>query len=194
VSAFASSSSPPAWLFPPEEELGAVAPVDVLFARTDRLVLALRNAVVYSTGFVVDLALRIRPGSGLDGQRLALEGMRSRALLLAHLGDRAIVDDGLALRVEYPDGRRATNAEHHAAFGDAPPLALSTANGGGGGGTPYACSACFYVSPLPPRGTLAVTVAWPAAGIAPTTRELDASPILAAAERSGSFWDEPRDG
>jgi len=57
---------------------------------------------------------------------------------------------------------------------------------GGGGGKRY--DQTYWCWPLPPDGPITITVQWPAAGIALTTVEIDASAIRRAGLSSQNLW------
>jgi hypothetical protein len=46
----------------------------------------------------------------------------------------------------------------------------------------------YWLWPLPPPGPLRISCEWPVADIELTSAELDASAIVAAAERSTPLW------
>ena len=103
------------------------------------------------------------------------------------------LDPGLLrFGLQFSDGRRATNLDHHIpprrpGEEAAPPerVALSAQSGGGGGGN---WRQEFRVSPLPPAGPLAFVCEWPAAGIPETRSEIDSALIRTAAADAQPLW------
>ena len=73
------------------------------------------------------------------------------------------------------------------ATGDGPSMSMIL-SGGGRGGFEWR----YWVSPLPPLGSLAFVCEWPALGIPETRVGIDAETIREAAARSIQLWPEPR--
>lgn len=63
--------------------------------------------------------------------------------------------------------------------------------GGGGEGSPGIWTFRCFLMPLPPPGSLTFAATWPAAGVPEGTVEVDAAPILEAAERAVTVFDLP---
>ena len=153
-------------------------PIRLLLARTDELALALLDVVAYSTGFSMKLALRFQPGAEIDPRNMMMQ---------MHGGDPEQLRFGIA----FADGRKATNLGRPGPPSDEPPeISLSRSGGGGGGGRGFEFG--YWVYPLPPAGTTALVVEWPARGLAETRHELDAEPIIAAAAHSEELWEDDR--
>lgn len=160
---------------PPDNEVPVVVPLGLLLARTDDLAVAAPSARVYSTGLLLDLLACTRlPGLELHG---ALHG---------HGGP------GLLLGLEFSDGRTAANVgpdpfPPQASGGD--PLLMDQ----GGGGGELNADASFWLTPLPPPGSLTFVVALERAGVPETRTVMDAGPLVTAAQSVTSLWpwDQP---
>jgi len=143
-----------------------------VIAKPGDLALALVAVRAFSTGFSLQLALRLHPDAEFDSRRF---------LMQLHGGD------GLHFGIEFADGRKATNLgrpplEH------VPEIHLSSRGYGGGDGS-YDLQ--FWVYPLPPPGSILLAAAWPGR-FAETRHELDAAPILEAAAHSEQLWPDER--
>lgn len=177
----------PVWLGPPENELGIAVPVRELLVRTDDLAIALLGVVAYSSGLELEVELRRRhEPEQPDPLHLQMHARQSRG------GE--IAPELLRFGVQFADGRKATNLGGFPRPHDEEPKEpLLMDRGGGGGGRRW--SFRYWLWPLPPRGTLTVVVEWPAAGVELTRVELDAAPMLDAAESVDALWpDEPTPG
>lgn len=168
----------------PENELPASYPFTAVLGRTDDVAVALLGAHVYSTGFSVELVVRLRTAPrGVMSHRLF-------DIISGHGLGAESAEERLLLGVEYEDGRTATNVDRFGWPGaESPPaddaLVLSP-SGGGGGGRTYEQS--FWVSPVPPAGAVTFVCSWPAFGIAESRAVLDATALQAAAGRSALLW------
>jgi hypothetical protein len=185
----------PAWLGPPDGELGVAVPVGLVLGRGEQGVIALSHALAYSTGLSLDLVARV---GGLERRRAGLIFHEQHA----GEGDPADLPDGfLRFGLELPDGTRVSNLggrRRRAGSGDEPAGPILTQQGGGGGqssGTSISWSLGFWLWPLPAHGTLRLHCEWPVAGIALSVADLDAAPLLEAASRATRLWEgEDADG
>lgn len=165
----------------PDNELPASVPFTAVLGRTDEVAVALVGSHVYSTGFTVDLVVRLRttPRGSMHHRLFEIIG--------GHGADSA--QERLMLGVEYADGRTATNLNGFVGPGDGAAsgdeLVLSP-GGGGGGGRSYDQS--YWCSPVPPPGELTFVCAWPAFDIAETRAVVDATAIADAAQRAVLLW------
>jgi hypothetical protein len=172
----------PPWFSPPGNELGVGVPVRVMLVRTESLALSVGDVVAYTTGFMLRLALRFRPGGDEDPRT---------AFMQLHPRPGTPPEEILRFGVEFSDGRRA------AGFGPgrpppvvAPPISLMRRGGGGGGDGAFDTS--YWVFPLPPPGPLTLAAEWPARGIALVTQQIDGSAIADAGARSELLWEDDR--
>lgn len=172
----------PAWVGPPENELGVAVPVRELLARTDDLAIALLGVVAYSNGLQLQVELRRRTEpEDVDVMHLHMRRRHARGGELA--------PEVLRFGVQLADGRKATNLDARPWGADEEPTGpLLMERGGGGGGRSWSFG--YWLWPLPPAGTLTIAVEWPALGVALTTRDLDTRPLLDAAARSERLWPE----
>jgi hypothetical protein len=171
----------PAWAGPPENELGVAVPLRLVLARTEELTLALLDVVAYSTGFGLQLGLRLHPEASLDPGGLLLRQLHGQT-----------GDEQLRFGVEFADGRKATNqAPRRPAGEEELPISLVVRGGrGSSGGLSYDLG--YWVFPLPPPGRLTVAVEWLARGLEETRHGLEADSILEAASQSVELWQDNR--
>ena len=172
----------PAWIGPPENELGVGVPVRRVLFRGDELAIALIGIVAFSTGLELQVVVRRRHVS--DEPDLMHFHMHGRAARGGELGPEVF-----RFGVEYPDGRKATNLGHPP-FGEDPPGPVLINRGGGGGGRSWNFG--YWLWPLPPAGALRVVVEWPAFGVPLTDIELDGAAFAEAAAGVDVLW--PGDG
>jgi hypothetical protein len=154
----------------PENELPVALSENVLLARTDDAVVALRGMHVYSTGLAFDLSVRVRPGS--------LSGIELHDVLWRP-GPGA---PPLLLGLELADGTRVDNVGEPGWGGDV------VFTQGGGTGSEYSVDHSWWLSPLPPAGPLTVVVRCPDLGLTETSTVLDGTAIRAAADRVVALW------
>lgn len=157
----------PHWFAPPEDELGAVVPQGVVVARSDRAVVALSHAVVYSTGATFDVVAVARGLPQSDANRIFQE---------QHMfEDEELPDALLRIGFELADGRRVSNlgarrAHRKLMSPDAEPDGPVMLPRGGGGGNATRGKVTFkpgfWLWPLPPQGPLRISCEWPLVGIA----------------------------
>lgn len=170
---------------PPDNEVPGLAGVSAVLARTEDMVVALTGARAYSTGVMLELAVRRRrdaPPEEPDLHEL-VNGGRWHGAPWSRAGS------GLLLGVQLADGRTATIL-------DGPPGVASwlgvasgepvlAPTGGGGGGRRWDQS--YWLTPLP-VGDLVVVCAWVAAGIPETRTVIDGGPLAEAARRAVVLW------
>jgi hypothetical protein len=151
------SAGPPPWAGPAPGELATIVPVERFLARTDVAAVFVASVAVYSTGVVIDVAVRVREPRPDGGPAWFAHGPEPG-------------DDFLRFGVELADGRRATNLARPPIEGDPTgPVLLPTR----GTGFDTAFDIRFWLWPLPPPGPLALVCAWPAHAIQETRLEVD---------------------
>lgn len=160
---------------PPDNEVPVVVPLDLIVHRTSDAALVLTHAEVFSRGWRLHLAGRLRPTAGVSfyGPGHGIVGR----------------EEGL-LGVEYADGRRGASLHGPGRRGDG----LVVVQSGGGGG-PHEQDTNWWVNPLPPAGSVVLTVVHRAVRDGELRVEVDASPILEAATGVIELWPwepEPR--
>jgi hypothetical protein len=173
----------PPWFGPPENEIGAAVPLRLLLARTEELAVALVDAVAYTTGFTLRLAIRFHPDAAdFDPHEVMgqLHGM-----------PRGSTDERLRFGVEFADGRKATNLGPRRPPADEPPDISLSHNGGGGGGN-RGWQTGYWIYPLPPSGPMTLAIAWSGRDIPEETHTIDAAPIIEAAAESTILWEDNR--
>src|SRR5438045_306699 len=91
----------PRWFGPPADELGVVLPLSTVLARSDRAVVALSHAIVYSSGTTFDflaIARRLKPSEA------------NRVFHEQHMfGEEELPDALLRIGFEQADGTRVSN-------------------------------------------------------------------------------------
>ena len=179
----------PAWLGPPEDELGVVVPQALVVGRSQAGVVALRYVTAFSTGLVLDLVAAAR----------GLKESRIQALFHEqHVAnpEEGLPDGFLRVGVEYADGRQASNLSGQHRFWqtnsepESPVLFQAGGGGGSAGSGRVKMNPGYWLWPLPPSATLRLFVEWPAVEIALSSVELAGEPLLEAASRSKSLWTE----
>jgi hypothetical protein len=170
----------PAWIGPPENELGVAVSMRRLLHRTDDLAIALTSVVVYGNGIQLQVELRRRePPEEPDPMHFH---MRHR-----HARGGEIAPEVFRFGLEYPDGRKATNLGSPFPFGgEEPEGPVLMERGGGGGGRSWSFG--YWLWPLPPPGPLKVVVEWPAERVPLTAIELDGAALAAAAADVERLW------
>jgi len=170
----------PTWL-PPDGELGVAVGTRVVLVSEERFAIALVDCVAYSSGFEFTISYRSRDDLGREVLGFGLPPVPGREL---------------EVRIEYPDGHHASSgteamsAHYEASYqGREPPSPsgpIVLPQRGGGGGNRY--EQTYWCWPLPTDGRIRIAVQWPAAGIASTSVEIDASAIRRAGLSSDKLW------
>jgi hypothetical protein len=179
----------PRWFGPPDDELGSVLPQGTLLARSDRAVIALSHAVVYSTGVAFNFLAIARGLARSEANRVFHE---------QHMFEEEDLPDSLLrIGLELADGGRVSNLggwRAHRAFMSPHaepegPLLLGHAGGGGNSsGGRVTMKPGYWLWPLPPSGPLRISCEWPFVDIALTTVEIDGVMLLDAAAHVRSVW------
>jgi hypothetical protein len=174
----------PAWLGPPENELGVAVPLRRILFRTDDLVIALLGLVVFTNGLELQVVFRRRRPVEPDPMQLHMHRRYARG------GE--LTPEVFRFGVEYPDGRKATNVGFAFPSGPEEPAGpVLMERGGGGGGMTWSWN--YWLWPLPPPGLLRVVLEWPAESVPQTDIELDGAVLAAAAADVEVLWpaDDP---
>lgn len=164
----------------PENEVPVAVPLTAVLARTEALAVVLTSVHACSTGFGLQVSVRLRqppaPADDLYGQFMSNAGAGGQFLL----------------GVELSDGRRGSVLGRP---GDWPPqpglqgsdqeVSLS-GTGGGGGGRSF--DQGWWVTPLPPDGPVRLVVRWDAQGIQEEATELDGTAIARAGRSAEVLW------
>jgi len=178
----------PVWFGPPPDELGDVAPLSLVIARSENAVVALTHATVYSTGVSFGLRTEARGLREQEVQRLMHEQY-------AFAVDEEPPPGFLRVGFELADGQRVSNLgrDRRLMNPETDPEVPVLMQQGGGGGSEGAGrlsqSADYWLWPLPDV-RLRVFVEWPALDIPLSHVDLDAESLREAASRSRSLWDE----
>jgi hypothetical protein len=169
----------PAWIGPPENELGVAVPVRRVLYRNDDLAIALLGVVAFSNGLELQVVMRRRKLAE-EPDHLMHMHMHGR-----HARGGELAPEVFRFGVEYADGRKATNLGFPTGP-EEPTSPVLMQRGGGGGGRSWNFG--YWLWPLPPAGRLRVLVEWPALGIPLTDVELDGATLVAAAADVDVLW------
>lgn len=181
----------PPWVHAPSGVLPGSVPLDLVLVRTDHVAVCLTRLAAYPEGFELDLiTMASIDREDLDPHLFGRPGMRGRALRGDLEAGAGIPPEMLRFGIEFADGTKATNTAGRirGPHEGPPPGPVLTPGGGGGGGGNWRQT--IWVWPLPPRGRLTFVCEWPAGDIPLTRHELDAQPILDAANRAQRFFAE----
>lgn len=178
------------WFGPPEDELGAVVPLQLVVGRSEKGAVALRHATVYSSGVTLDVMGLARGLSDAQANRVFHE---------RHLFEEDEEPSPAFLRIglELPGGERVSNLggrRHRRRLlkpdvEPAGPVFIEHGGGGGqSGGGRVSMNPGYWLWPLPKRGTIRVFCEWPLVEIPLSTAELDGAALASAAERAVPVW------
>jgi hypothetical protein len=175
----------PPWWGPSPAELGICVPQNVLLAQSDRAYVGITHVFAYSAGVQLEFVAFGRGVKQAEVHSL-FHGMH-------RLGGEEAPDTFLRLGVELADGTRASNlGGWRHSLDEQPDAPVFHPHGGGGGssgGRTFSTRPGYWLWPLPPSGPLRIWCEWPALDIPLSSAELDASALVAAAERSEQIWD-----
>lgn len=178
------------WFGPPEDELGAVVPSQLVIGRSEKGVVALPHATVYSTGVAFDVVGLARGLTDAQSNRLFHE---------QHLfdADEEPSPGFLRIGLELPSGERVSNLGGRAqrrqfSKPDAEPEGPVFIGHGGGGGSAgsgrVSMQPSFWLWPLPEPGLIRVFCEWPVVDIPLSHVELAGADLVAAAGRVVPLW------
>lgn len=180
----------PAWVQPPDAEIGAVLAVERVAARSPNAVVLAPTVRAYSTGCMVNVEVRCRQGD-LDPDAW-WELQYASWMSFPARGGVQVSDRLLRLGVRYRDGAKVTTLDQPRwRTGEEPPagpvLSASPQSSGGRSGASVH-NFGLWLWPLPPAEPFEFAAEWPFAGIDLTIVELDGAAIGAAAARSARYW------
>jgi hypothetical protein len=162
---------------PPRDEVGVLALASFVLARTDEVAVALRGVTAYSDGLVLSVAVLFADEQKAEDLAWSLQEF-GRSPGRFRLG------------CAYADGRRATTGKSDSpdveTLGDVTPqlvLLDSTAHS-------LIWTGDYWLHPLPPEGPLVLGCRWPDRRIPETLAQLEAEPLLEAADSSRPVWDQ----
>jgi hypothetical protein len=164
---------------PPRNEIPAVVTWAAAIGRADGVVVALTGVHVYTSGALLDVAVRLRDAT-----------MGHAPPVLGFPIGGADGPDALLVGVELADGRVAAAGAGPpappgpASRGTQPSLQMST-----GTADDHGADLSFFLSPLPPAGPLAVYCVWPGRGIPETRTVFDATSLVTAREGVEVLWE-----
>ena len=155
---------------PPENEIPVVLPVGRLLARGPDAAIAVTRLQVYSTGLLLDLVVRVRPGA------------IPTADLHSMLWREAAGPPGLLIGLELADGTRLDNHRRQA------PTDGPVFNPQGGSGNEHSVDQSWWLHPLPPEGPIRLVARCTALGIDETSTEIDGTDVRRAAGQVVELW------
>lgn len=161
------------WRGFPEDTHGAPVPLSAVLGKSDRAAVLLTDVVAYPAGMIINMIATSR----LDPSPFSPGGMRPA-------GRRGPMH-GVRLGILFSDGSKVANTSflHH----PGPPEGrILRPQGGSGGGRGFRWT--FWSEPLPSPGSMRFVCDWIEAGIAETSAELDAGPVLEAAAKATPIW------
>ena len=162
---------------PPQDEVGVLALSSFVLARTTEVAVALRGVTAYSDGLVLSVVVLFADEQKAEDLAWSLQ-------------DYGRSPGRFRLGCAYADGSRATTGRSDApdveTAGDTTPQLVLLGNTS----RPLLWSGEYWLHPLPPPGPLVVGCRWPDRRIAETLAQLDAEPLLEAAQASRPVWEE----
>ena len=179
------------WWGAPGNELGAVAPLRAVLARTDQVAVAIVGVTAYTTGFSMTLAVRSR--SSLGGEGFDPMFGLSYGHGATQLGTE-LPPELLRFGVQFADGSKATTLGSSVPWSleEEPTSPILSPAGGSGGDFEWTQE--YWLWPLPPPGILTFAIEWPSKGIELSLLEVDAAPIIDAGGSSEVLWPDPGEG
>jgi hypothetical protein len=174
----------PAWIQSPSE-LGVAASTRAVLLQTDQLVIALVDCVAYSTGFEFVIAIRSPARDarlrGLFGPRDEQdEGQFRVAITYADGASRSVGNRPAPELMEYFNAAQ----EGRAPTPPTGPVVMQRS----GSADDRRADFRYWCWPLPPEGTMTVSVQWKAAGVPLTEARVDGSAIRRAGASSQMLW------
>lgn len=163
---------------PPEDQLPGVLPFETVLNQSSEVAVLLTGMRAFAVGVAMVLGVRLRRSvRGRDtnvyddvfDQRRSDEPADA-AWQQGRLRWGFVLDGG-----DVVDSLGATAGGIHL-------------HGGGGGGHEQSCDRDYWLSSLPPSGSLDAFCEWPRMGLPRTTWSLDAESIARAAARSRPLW------
>ena len=183
--------SPPEWIGPPRNMLGAPLAERALLVQRDDLVIAVTSMIAFPTGVrfrLLTRSARDEFGDLMSGRRWIHGNVGPSGSLPSEIFRLGVVTaDGRAM-----DYRPFAGTGGVAGFGygeggrPEPPQLLPTSGGGGSGDWEQE----YWLWPLPPDGVLEFVCEWPAMDVPETHVAVDPAPIRAAADRAITLWEE----
>ncbi|MER7128028.1 hypothetical protein [Streptosporangium saharense] len=183
----------PPWLGPPEDFVGAVAPLDLALFHSETLAVVLTDAVVFPEGARLNVRMAARRSEEIDDETW---WDRHERMFNVHTRHRSSLDENIRFGVRFSDGSKATTVDDVLdRTGDWPPPrpdgpVLHCRRSGNSSGSDDFLSGHWplWLWPLPPPEPFEFAVEWPLFEVPLTFAEVDGTPVAAAAERSHPYW------
>jgi hypothetical protein len=180
----------PAWLGPPDNEMGGVVALGLVVARSQQAAVWIDSATAFPSGVQFAVELRWRP---------AMVEIVSRGAPWYYGPSEGgeLPDELFRAGFQFADGSKVTTlggpgpaVVADSAVGQEPEGPLLVPRGGGGGSQSW--SHGLWLWPLPKEEPLSFVCEWPALGITLTRADIGLAPIHDAAGRSKLLWEDDR--
>lgn len=163
---------------PPEDRLPGIVSFEIVLNQSDDVAVLLTGMRVFPSGVAMVLGVRLR-------RRVRGMDMNVFDDVFDHRrfdepADPAWQRGRLRWGFVFDDGSEVDNL-------DTTPSGIHL-HGGGGGGNEQSCDRDYWLSSLPPSGSLDAFCEWTKAGLPRRTQSLDAGSIVQAAARSRRLW------
>jgi hypothetical protein len=162
------------WMGPPPGWVGGWVPWHILLTHTSDVYSVITAVEAFPSGVQFTLASRFRPGA------IDLHPRPGHPMM--GLGSPG----GPLFGVGFADGRKVMAGRQFSPLDAQPDGPLLMPRGGGGGGEEWRMG--MWLWPLPPPGPLTFVTAWPTLDIIETTLTVEATELIAAAERALRLW------
>lgn len=176
----------PAWIGPPDDELGVATPLNVIVGRSEQAAVGLTHAISFRTGLTLSFVAQARDLDRRTTQTLFHEQHPFGS------GEEDLPDGFLRLGVELPGGSKASNIGGPRPFEKDDPVAPVFVHRGGRSGhgrrDRVTMNHDYWLWPLPQPGTIRVSCEWPLVGIPFSTAEIDGTVLAGVAERVLPLW------
>ncbi len=182
----------PPWFNAPRGMLPGAVPLELVIARNDRAAVAVTKFGAYPVGFDFDLLIVVADAEDeLDPMVMGFHRPGRRGAERQQM---------LRFGIQFADGSKVTNlpsredalARHAQREGDRPASPVMHSMGGGGGSGEWRQR--YWIWPLPPPGPLTFACEWPGAGIELAVITVDVAPLLEAATRAQTFFEDAGGG
>ena len=167
--------------------IGKTIALNLVIGRSDKAALWIPALTASVDGFELDLELR----HNLDDEEFVHPFFFHHPRRRRRSSEGGVDPELVRFGIQFSDGRKATNIDGRiptrTAGEDQPPEGPALMPRGGGGGEGR-WRQDFWVTPLPPAGSLAFVCEWPIAAIPETRSEIDSALVREAAAEAVLLW------
>jgi hypothetical protein len=175
---------------PPEHLLGAPTSISFVAATSAEAMVKVQHVTAYPTGFEFEVLALYRGGWGTPSDPSLWDPMHGLAGVRGGPGQpaRELSDEHLLLRLEGDNGYSVDNGvwPRNQQLGQTPPSPMLVPFEGGA--TEGRVRACYWVTPLPPPGRLALVCMWPKYKVPLTRHPIELNVILEASRHAVEAW------